>query len=62
VGCGGGNTPRRGRSAQHLRDQTDNYLGENFKGFAITTFDGNSVIVRPLPADASASQVNRVTD
>lgn len=28
-----------------LRDQGDNYPGENFKGFAITTFDGDNVIV-----------------
>jgi hypothetical protein len=28
-----------------LRDQRDNYPGENFKGFAITTFDGDNVIV-----------------
>jgi membrane-associated phospholipid phosphatase len=28
-----------------LRDQGDNYPGENFKGFTITTFDGENVIV-----------------
>jgi hypothetical protein len=28
-----------------LRDQSDIYAGENFKGFAITTFDGENMIV-----------------
>ena len=26
-----------------LRDQTNNYVGENFEGFTITTFDGATV-------------------
>ena len=28
-----------------LRDQGDNYAGENFQGFEITTFDGQTVTV-----------------
>jgi len=28
-----------------LRDQGGNYPGENFTGFAITTFDGENLIV-----------------
>jgi hypothetical protein len=28
-----------------LRDQTNKYVGENFEGFTITTFDGTTVIV-----------------
>jgi hypothetical protein len=28
-----------------LRDQSDVYAGENFKGFAITSFDGENMIV-----------------
>jgi len=28
-----------------LRDQGDNYPGEIFKGFAITTFDGENLMV-----------------
>jgi hypothetical protein len=28
-----------------LRDQSNNYVGENFAGFTITTFDGTTVTV-----------------
>ena len=28
-----------------LRDQSDNYAGENFQGFQITTFDGDRITV-----------------
>ena len=28
-----------------LRDQSNNYAGENFEGFDITTFDGENMIV-----------------
>ena len=38
---------RLGGAVSHsvLRDQTNNYVGENFEGFTITTFDGTTVIV-----------------
>jgi len=28
-----------------LRDQSNNYVGENFEGFEITTFDGRTITV-----------------
>jgi hypothetical protein len=28
-----------------LRDQSNNYAGENFEGFEITTFDGQTIAV-----------------
>jgi hypothetical protein len=28
-----------------LRDQSENYVGEDFEGFTITTFDGNTITV-----------------
>jgi hypothetical protein len=28
-----------------LRDQSNNYAGENFEGFEITTFDGQTMTV-----------------
>jgi hypothetical protein len=30
-----------------LRDQNNNYIGENFEGFEITTFDGKSITTEP---------------
>jgi hypothetical protein len=32
-------------SASVLRDQNNNYLGENFEGFIITKFDGTTITV-----------------
>ena len=37
--------PTRSGPLSVLRDQSNNYAGENFEGFTITKFDGTTVTV-----------------